>query len=265
MLLANHRMISRCSTLARCGAVVRPRGLTLSLRAKSTVASTVAGGSAVGGNATVLSNAAQPSSLSMAARILNYAKEQPYMTNIIVATVKTAVCDLLVQRYIEGKEAIDWKRNAVFTVFGFAYLGVGQWFIYQTLFKRLFPGMGEFASQTLRQKLANPAGIRALFGQVALDNFVHYPVVYFPIFYTFKEYLQCGTAGEGHAATFGSAMSKYKVNAFEDNTKMWMLWVPGDLMIYAVPLWMRLPLNHGLSFIWTCYLSFLRGGVPESK
>ena len=129
MLLANHRMISRCSTLARCGAVVRPRGLTLSLRAKSTVASTVAGGSAVGGNTTVLSNAAQPSSLSMAARILNYAKEQPYMTNIIVATVKTAVCDLLVQRYIEGKEAIDWKRNAVFTVFGFAYLGVGQWFI----------------------------------------------------------------------------------------------------------------------------------------
>ena len=40
---------------------------------------------------------------------------------------------------------------------------------------------------------------------------------------------------------------------------MWALWIPGDLIVYAVPLWMRLPLNHGLSFIWTCYLSFLRG------
>ena len=40
---------------------------------------------------------------------------------------------------------------------------------------------------------------------------------------------------------------------------MWALWVPGDLIVSAVPLWMRLPLNHGLSFVWTCYLSFLRG------
>lgn len=41
--------------------------------------------------------------------------------------------------------------------------------------------------------------------------------------------------------------------------KIWMLWIPGDMIIYAVPMWLRLPLNHALSFIWTCYLSFLRG------
>ena len=40
---------------------------------------------------------------------------------------------------------------------------------------------------------------------------------------------------------------------------MWILWVPGDLIVYSVPIWLRLPLNHGLSFIWICYLSFLRG------
>jgi hypothetical protein len=41
--------------------------------------------------------------------------------------------------------------------------------------------------------------------------------------------------------------------------------IPGDLIVYAVPIWLRMPLNHGFSFIWTCYLSFLRGDEqPES-
>ena len=43
----------------------------------------------------------------------------------------------------------------------------------------------------------------------------------------------------------------------------WALWVPGDFIVYAVPIWMRLPLNHAISFVWTCYLSFLRGAKIE--
>ena len=195
-------------------------------------------------------------------QLLTFAREQPYKTNIIIATVKTALCDLVVQKYIERKESIDWQRNGVFAAFGFAYLGCMQWFIYVDCFKWLFPGMATFASQTLRQKLANPAGLRALAGQVALDNFVHYTFVYFPIFYIFKELIQ-GEQGGGMASLCNNALAKYKVNAMEDNMKMWMLWVPGDIIVYAVPIWMRLPLNHGISFVWTCYLSFLRGGSPQ--
>ena len=48
--------------------------------------------------------------------LLAYMKAQPFYTNLIIATVKTALCDLLVQRYFVRRETIDWRRNAVFSV-----------------------------------------------------------------------------------------------------------------------------------------------------
>ena len=87
--------------------------------------------------------------------LLGFPKRHPYATNIVIATVKTSICDILVQKYVEKKERIDWKRNAVFLAFGFLYLGVLQWFVYVTLFKRWFPGMVKFANQPLRKKLRN--------------------------------------------------------------------------------------------------------------
>ena len=189
--------------------------------------------------------------------LLAYMKAQPFYTNLIIATVKTALCDLLVQRYIERREQIDWRRNAVFVAFGGIYLGAGQWFLYQTLFARWFPGMAKFAAQPLAQKLQNVQGMRDLAKQIAVDNFFHYTFIYFPVFYALKECMQ----GESSAAALlPNAMRKYASNAVEDNVSMWLLWVPCDAIIYAIPLWMRLPANHAISFCWTCYLSFLRGG-----
>lgn len=94
-------------------------------------------------------------------------------------------------------------------------------------------------------------------------SFVHYTFIYFPIFYIFKETIQ-GEPNQNGAALCETALGKYRHNFVEDNLKMWSLWIPGDIIVYAVPLWMRLPLNHGFSFVWTCYLSFLRGG-PSSE
>ena len=31
--------------------------------------------------------------------------------------------------------------------------------------------------------------------------------------------------------------------------------VPGDLFVYAAPIWMRLPLNHVISLAWTMILA----------
>ena len=165
------------------------------------------------------------SSTGLGSRLLTFAREQPYKTNIIIATVKTAICDLIVQTQIEKREKVDWQRNAVFAAFGFAYLGCAQWFVYVDVFKRLFPGMAVFAGQSLREKLANRAGLRALAGQVAFDNFVHYTFIYFPIFYIFKELIQ-GQPNNDMGTTVSNALAKYKTNCVEDNLKMWMLWIP---------------------------------------
>lgn len=190
--------------------------------------------------------------------ITTFPKRKPFLTNIIVATVKTSFADLIVQQG-EGRDQIDWKRNAVFTTFGFAYLGVVQWFIYVTLFVRLCPNAVRFANQSLAQKLKDRAGQIDLVKQVCLDNFVHYTFLYFPVFYLFKEAIQA-VPPEGKAKSLPErAMSKYRSNAVQDNLYIWSLWVPGDLLVYAVPIWMRLPLNHGISFAWTMILSYVRG------
>ena len=186
-------------------------------------------------------------------------KKHPFATNIIIATIKTSLCDVLVQKYVEGKAEVDWKRVSVFTAFGCLYLGFFQWAIYVTLFGRLFPGMAKFANMPLKDKLKDRRGMLNLVGQTAFDNFIHYTFIYFPVFYVFKEAIQ-GTGYEKTLGTVvGKSMDKYQNNFLEDNMKIWGLWIPGDMIIYAVPMWLRLPLNHALSFIWTCYLSFLRG------
>ncbi len=52
----------------------------------------------------------------------------------------------------------------------------------------------------------------------------------------------------------GNALRKYKTNFVTDNLAMWSLWIPFDLIICAVPIWMRFPLNHGVSLVWTMIL-----------
>ena len=55
----------------------------------------------------------------------------PFLTNVVLATAKMPTIDLLVQVFAEKKNLteIDWKRNFVFTAFGFCYLGCAQWAI----------------------------------------------------------------------------------------------------------------------------------------
>ncbi|CAE7030043.1 unnamed protein product [Symbiodinium natans] len=194
--------------------------------------------------------------------ITTFPKRQPFATNVIVATVKTSVADLIVQK-AEGKEKVDWQRNGAFTAFGFAYLGIIQWFIYVTLFTRLCPHAIRFANLPFAEKLKDRAGQMDLVKQTCLDNFVHYTFVYFPVFYVIKEGINTVTASSQAPAPaeplVSRALAKYWRNAVQDNLYMWALWVPFDLIIYAVPIWMRLPLNHSVSLAWTMILSALRG------
>lgn len=190
--------------------------------------------------------------------ITTFPKRKPFITNVIVATTKTAIADALVQQG-EGKntyDTFDFKRNAVFTAFGFAYLGVAQWFIYVTVFTRVCPHAVRFSNLSWAEKMKDKLGQRDLAKQVLLDNFVHYTFIYFPTFYFFKELIQGGGISMD---TMNNACAKYWKNIVPDNLAIWGLWLPMDCIIYAVPVWMRLPLNHAVSAIWTMILSWMRG------
>lgn len=195
-------------------------------------------------------------------QITTFPKRRPYATNIMVATVKTSLADILVQG-MEGGNDIDWSRNAVFTAFGCFYLGAVQWFVYVTLFSRACPNAIRFANMPWAEKVKFRAGQIDLVKQTFLDNFVHYTFLYFPVFYTFKEFIQGKPKEEGQSRSpmeiVQSALGKYQKNFMADNMAIWSLWIPCDLIIYAIPIWMRLPVNHAVSLAWTMILSWMRG------
>jgi len=201
-------------------------------------------------------------------RILTFPKRKPYATNIGVATVKTALADYLVQMYLEGKKEYDVKRGAVFAGFGCAYLGFVQWHLYVTLFSRICPNCLTFANLPWAQKFpitaANKAGWIDVCKQTFLDNFVHYTFLYFPVFYLFKNTFQKEPGKEHIKNPVMGAIQQYSQNFWKDNTAMWMLWIPADFLIYTVPVWLRLPLNHGVSLAWIMILSALRGETSDA-
>merc|ERR550525_1587242 len=188
--------------------------------------------------------------------IVTFPKRRPFATNILVATAKTSLADIIVQKS-EGKKEIDWSRNGVFTAFGFAYLGVVQWFIYVTIFTRVCPHAIRFSNLTWAEKLKDKPGQIDLVKHTCYDNFIHYTFIYYPVFYTFKEAIQSkDKKGTSLISTIEGGCRKYWKNCVQDNIYMWSLWVPGDILVYACPIWMRLPLNHAISLVWTMILSY---------
>ena len=183
------------------------------------------------------------------------------MFQVAVSTVKTSVADIMTQMAVEGKsfDQIDWKRNAVFIVFGAGYLGCFQWYLQVTKFRSWFPGMDRFANASFAEKLKDKEGLASAAKQVIFDLFIHLPFMYFPCFYTVKELVQGNSYNPVDWVINGC--SKYANNFVTDNTKLLMLWGPADIILFSVPMYLRMPLRHIVSLGWTSYLSFLRGSA----
>lgn len=192
-----------------------------------------------------------------------WAKAHPFAFGVGIATTKTAAADLLVQKQLERREKVDWRRVGLFTCFGFAYLGVFQYGLYVTAFKRMFPGMEKFAAQPFREKFRNREGQILLLKQVGFDCFIH-PIWFFPIYYVMKETVQ-GDTSKPFNVNATIALNKYKTNAWDDWKAFWKIWIVGDCVVMSLPLWARLPANHGISFVYVCVLSFMRGAPIEAE
>jgi len=187
-----------------------------------------------------------------------WARANPVANNLLIATVKTSAADLMAQVAVERKSwaEIDWKRNTVFCLFGFAYLGGFQYWYQVNIFKRLFPGIEHFTSQPWLAKLRDGPGLRALAAQVILDVSVLLSV-YLPTFYVFK----AGVFSDAMdpAQWISTGISNYTRNFASDSYDLIRVLGTADVICFSVPLWLRLPVRHVFSFFWTSYLSFIRG------
>jgi len=206
-----------------------------------------------------------------------FPERRPRTFNLILATLKTWMADLLVQmseRVTKNKQGIDWRRSGAFATFGFIYVGLISWFLYVTLFSELCPHAIRFSNEPMDDKMKDEQGQIDLLKQVLYDNFIVQPFIYFPVFYIIRELTQLGisdhlvpSSGQkynGPMTAIKDASAKYAKNFKEDNLTSMSIWIPGDIFIYAVPMYLRMPLDHALMFVFIMILSCMRGeGKPK--
>lgn len=196
--------------------------------------------------------------------ILTFPERKPRIFNILIATCKTWMADAVVQ-YLESRRchtwSFDWQRSVAFAIFGFLYIGLLQWALYVSLLTSVFPDAMVFANSPLSAKLVNKAGQIELVGQVLADCFFTV-LIYFPVFYIIKELMQ---SGGSVSSRIQAGLSKYWKNIVQDNLASLALWIPANFIIFAAPMFLRMPLEHGVSFAWTMFMSARRGATNEQE
>jgi len=190
-------------------------------------------------------------------------KTYPLAFGMFFSTFKTSFSDLLVQTTVEKRSEIDWRRNAAFATFGCLYLGGVQYILYVPVFKRIFPTAGTFSEKTVMGKLKDKQGMKETGAQVFVDQFVHHPLMYFPVFYATKEIVTNPTSPDLKRAIF---TDYFGTNFKEDMLALWKIWIPSTVLNFTfMPLWGRIPWVASTSLIWTCILSMMRGGEEGIK
>lgn len=212
-------------------------------------------------SSTSFSSSAAPAKSSLA----SFPKTHPFAFQLLVATGKTSAADLVVQVVAERKklDEIDWKRNGIFVVFGFAYLGGFQYWLMVTKYRQWFPTMDRFAKLSFADKLKDTAGILDAAKMVLFDVVVHLPMIYFPTYYSVKEFVSMNSYNPIDWVKDGC--TKYAGNMKEDLSAMIKLWGPSDCVQFVLPVHIRMPFRHMVSFFWTAYVSFTRGAIEDEK
>lgn len=196
--------------------------------------------------------------------LASFPKTHPFAFQMIVATLKTSAADIVCQTVAERKSfsEIDWRRNGIFVVFGFAYLGGFQWYLMVNKYRQWFPTMDRFAKLSFAEKLKDTAGILDAMKMVLFDVTVHLPMMYFPTYYTVKEFV--GGSSWNPVDWVKDGCTKYYGNMTEDLAAMIKLWGPSDCVQFVLPLHIRMPFRHLVSFFWTAYVSYTRGSIEEA-
>jgi len=194
--------------------------------------------------------------------VWTFPQRNPREFNVILATMKTWTADAVVQIAVERRRAsFDWRRSFFFAAFGLLYIGLLQWLLYVTILTWIFPAAVVFANAPWSEKLLDQSGQLSMAGQIFVDNFIFNIFVYFPIFYMVKAIMQ-GTGPVKSRAMDG--LKKYWKNILGDNLASAAVWIPADVVIFAAPMYLRMPLEHSVSFGWTMFMSATRGASDKA-
>ena len=180
-----------------------------------------------------------------------------------VTAVKTGGVDLLVQKFVENKKEIDWKRNATFLAFGMTFQGAWQYYLFNRVMPRITPDTFTFAAKSMREKIKDVKGMKNVLVQSFVENGINNPLLFFPTFYSIKEMV---SAGKWTFSTVCNSVnigiSTYRKNFWSDMKACWAVWVPAQTINFAFsPAWFRVPFVALVSAGWTGYVSLTRGSA----
>ena len=133
----------------------------------------------------------------------------------------------------------------MFTAFGFLYVGAAQHALFNHLFPRLLPGL---AKRSLSSVVAASL----------LDNFVHMPFAYLPVFYCIREVAHSDTSSLPQAVSDG--LGFYREHFAEDVGLQALIFMPVQMANFRFnPPHLRVPTVVAAGVVWISLLSLLRG------
>lgn len=175
-------------------------------------------------------------------------KKHPILFASFFACIKNSVADYTIQKTQDSHKNKDFniKRTIAFSLFGLIHVGAGQYIILNKIIPRIIP--------SLNKKPTPP--LNALLKAVTLDQFVHVPLIYFPLFYTFKE---LGESTISNPPSRLTIMKNYKENFKNDMLISASIFMPIQLLNYKyIPTHLRVPLLSSCGFLYVMLLSYLR-------
>lgn len=230
-------------------------------------------------------------------RLLAAIEHRPLLAATTITGVKTCIADILVQRYIAGKETHDPKRTLVFGTFGFFYQGGFQYLIFSVLYEKLMPTPVRAASKL------DKAHISRVVQKIAITMGVTDPFLFFPTFYFIREFVNSEETSslipklpalwvaESSASPSRARESQreeqsvldfkqvpellrtlscrtfdiWKENVVSDVAANTTIWVPGHAVTFSLAPHLRMPWVAGLSFAWCVLLSYRRGEHQKAE
>jgi len=163
----------------------------------------------------------------------------PITAGIVTSAVVGAAGDASAQQ-LNGVARLDRTRCLSMSGFCALYNGV----IYAMMF-RWYENV--FTTTRLR---CGPRGVLA--AKVLFDNFIHTPLLYFPVYYT--------SMGAFKGQSMDEVWERAKQTWVSNNIVSCILWIPATVLVFScVPLHLRVHFNNVVSLCWNTGLSLLSG------
>lgn len=172
----------------------------------------------------------------------------PLRSAVVTGVAKNSVGDMVAQKIVEGRRAIDWGQHGTMALFGASYVGAFQYFLYG---KGLKP---------LHGRLVKPLGKAAATGLVLLlDQGLCAPFLYLSSFVLLKEAREKGPSQTLEQLGV-NVRDRWRRDVPKALPIMWTLWVPAQALNYLfVPRALTVPYMNVVGLVWGVILSAMQG------